>query len=298
MRSSLALSLIALEASAVAAQRVVGIDFEKRLKPATPASSLRRRQGTVLETLTNGELLYIANVTVGTPGQALSLQIDTGSSDVWMSSSSASLCTTAPTADYCFGGTFNPQNSNTYTPISSPVFNISYVDGTGSTGNFFTDVLTIGNISLTKQQMGLATDTTVGTGIMGVGFSNDESVCHTEPCTTSYPSVIDQLVLQNKIATRAYSLYLNDLEANTGSVLFGGIDTTKFTAPLISVPIQPDAETNVIMDFTVPWTNFTIQTSTGIKTVTTSTFVEPAILDSGTSLTVSRRPLPRAMPLD
>lgn len=36
--------------------------------------------------------LYYANVTVGTPAQALSLQIDTGSSDVWVPSSSASIC--------------------------------------------------------------------------------------------------------------------------------------------------------------------------------------------------------------
>lgn len=36
--------------------------------------------------------LYYANVTVGTPAQQLSLQIDTGSSDVWVPSSSATIC--------------------------------------------------------------------------------------------------------------------------------------------------------------------------------------------------------------
>jgi hypothetical protein len=57
------------------------------------AAQLRRR-GTVTESLGNAQQfgLYYANVTAGTPAQALSLQIDTGSSDVWLPSSDAQLC--------------------------------------------------------------------------------------------------------------------------------------------------------------------------------------------------------------
>lgn len=53
-----------------------------------------RRRGTVTESLGNAQHfgLYYANVTAGTPPQELSLQIDTGSSDVWLPSSTAQLC--------------------------------------------------------------------------------------------------------------------------------------------------------------------------------------------------------------
>lgn len=285
MRSSLALSLLALEASAVAvaAQRVVGIDFEKR--PKNVDRALRKRQGPIMETLTNEGYLYFANVSVGTPPQPISLQIDTGSSDVWMSSSQADFREGA-VAD---GGTFNQAASSTYKALSSPAFNITYVDGTGSTGNYFTDQFIIAGTTLNNLEMGLATDTTIGTGIMGVGFDNDEAVCRTIPCN-SYPSVIDQLVTQKKINSKAYSLWLNDLDANTGSILFGGVDTDKYMGNLIALPIQIDSETGVIDSFTIAWTAFSITTKQGTQSYplsSSSSSAQAAILDSGTSLTVS-----------
>lgn len=56
--------------------------------------ALSRRDNTITEALTNEEQdgLYAANVTVGTPGQKLSLQIDTGSSDVWVPVAGSAVC--------------------------------------------------------------------------------------------------------------------------------------------------------------------------------------------------------------
>lgn len=53
------------------------------------------KRSTITATLSNGVALYYTNVTVGTPGQPFQLQIDTGSSDVWIPSSSAALCKSA-----------------------------------------------------------------------------------------------------------------------------------------------------------------------------------------------------------
>jgi hypothetical protein len=70
--------------------------------------SRRASSGTVTEALTNEEQggLYAANVTVGTPGQKLSLQIDTGSSDVWVPLAGSAICDT-PVVEGggCPGGT-------------------------------------------------------------------------------------------------------------------------------------------------------------------------------------------------
>lgn len=292
MHPSIPLAVAA--ASFATARNVVSIDIQRA--PVSPEDlRLRRlaRRQTIAEPLANNQNLYFANVTVGTPGQALSLQIDTGSSDVWMTSSSADFCQGSSSyyQDPCLGGTFNSDASSTYNYVSAD-FDISYVDNTGSKGDFFTDNLSIGPsgslVTITGQQMGLALETTIGTGILGLGFSADESVCSQTfgKCDT-YPSVIEMMVSQKKINSKAYSLWLNDLDASTGSVLFGGVDSDKYTGQLVTLPIQPDSQSGTITSFTVAWTNFTLGTSNGaVGGFVDNNFLQPAILDSGTTLTL------------
>jgi predicted aspartyl protease len=68
----------------------------------------RATSGTVTEALTNDLQagLYAANITVGTPGQSLSIQIDTGSSDVWVPAKGLEICSEPEAAGGgCDGGT-------------------------------------------------------------------------------------------------------------------------------------------------------------------------------------------------
>lgn len=83
----------AMAAASIAQAQTVQWNIEKRND--APAG-LRRRDGkSVLETISNekGQGGYFASVKIGTPGQDFNLQLDTGSSDVWVPSSSADICT-------------------------------------------------------------------------------------------------------------------------------------------------------------------------------------------------------------
>lgn len=84
-------------------------------------------------------------------------------------------------------------------------------------------------------QFGVGIDSTSNVGVMGVGFPA------TEGSPTLYPTLLDQMVSQGLINTRAYSLYLNDIEGQTGNILFGGVDTDKFSGTLSTLPINVNA---------------------------------------------------------
>lgn len=69
----------------------------------------------------------------------------------------------------------------------------------------------MGGMKISQLTMAVATSAKyVPTGIMGIGFSAGESIVMNNG-TDPYPSIIDELVSQALINTRAYSLWLNDL---------------------------------------------------------------------------------------
>jgi hypothetical protein len=105
MKTTLLSGLVAtgyLLSSATAAIHVPIVKNREVEAAQLQAAQLRKR-GTVTEALGNVQQLglYYANITAGTPAQALALQIDTGSSDVWLPSSNARLCNTR---QGCAGG--------------------------------------------------------------------------------------------------------------------------------------------------------------------------------------------------
>src|SRR5580658_8539364 len=84
------------------------------------------------------------------------------------------------------------------------------------------------------------------------------------------------------------SVLTTSLEAATGQILFGGIDTAKYDGTLSSLEVYPDPQsgTNQITSFTVAFTSLQVTSSTGTDTLTPSNYAVAAILDSGTSLTL------------
>lgn len=180
--------------------------------------------------------------------------------------------------------------SSTYKLVDEGAFQITYGDNTGANGDYITDTMSIGGATITALEMGLAYNASSATGVMGIGYdineASDNSQGQVNPFV--YPSIIDTMVSQGLINTKAYSLYLDDLEASTGSIIFGGYDTDKYHGTLYQLPIVQEAAqngSNLYVEFGVTQTGFSITNQSGITTtITNSTYSTPAILDSGTAL--------------
>lgn len=113
-----------------------------------------------------------------------------------------------------------------------------------------------------------------------------EGSCNAEP-SYCYPNVLDTMVTEGKINSHAFSLYLNDISQSTGNILFGGVDSSRYTGDLVAVPMVgiPLEDGSEETDrYTVAWTNFTITTPNGVEQFLTQEISVPALLDSGTTL--------------
>jgi hypothetical protein len=177
------------------------------------------------------------------------------------------------------------KSSSVYTYQPTGGFSIQYgTPGSNVTGNYIRDAFSVGEASVTNLTMAYATYAAyVPTGVMGIGFDTNEAIAVD---STPYPNFIDVLKSQNVISTKAYSLWLNDLESSTGNCLFGGYDTKKFSGNLLTVPIQPDESSGELTSMTVAWTALGITTNSGSQTITSSSFKSPALLDSGTTVSL------------
>ncbi|KAI1163555.1 aspartic peptidase domain-containing protein [Nemania serpens] len=280
MRASLSLIGLGAIATSVVAQRVVPLSFSR----AGPGhKSLRKRAGTYSQELNNNLTGggYYAQVALGTPPQPVTLVLDTGSSDVWVLDTNADLCRSSILQDQygsCLA-TYEPTDSSTYKLVDPDAFQIQYLDGSGAEGDYIKDTFHIGGASIKALQVGLAENSSINSGLLGIGFN--VNVAADEP----YPNIIDLFVNQDLIDSKTYSLYLNDLAAETGTILFGGLDTKKFIGQLKAVDILPDVNSKMYSSFTVTLDSLRISSGSSSKGLDLLDDKTPVILDSGTTLT-------------
>ncbi|RMD43474.1 hypothetical protein DV735_g1647, partial [Chaetothyriales sp. CBS 134920] len=265
-----------------ASPRAIGLDIQRRTIPNQEeipsrdrARLLRRSSSTVEQTLDNEVSLYFANLTLGTPEQSLQLHLDTGSSDLWVNSPSSSLCQTSSSS--CEGGTYDSSASSTYKLVNTE-FNISYVDGSAAVGDYVSDTLGFGGVTLTEFQFGVGSTSTSSQGVLGIGYEINE-VQYNRADLASYPNLPAALVNAGYIQSNAYSLWLNDLDASTGTILFGGVNTAKYTGDLLTVP--------VIQTYGDYYTLSIALTAVGVNgdNISSSSLPLAVLLDSGSTLT-------------
>jgi hypothetical protein len=225
------------------------------------------------------------NATIGTPPQAMRLHLDTGSSDLWVNTPSSKLCLLR--SDPCnFAGTYNANSSSTYSYIGS-YFNISYVDGSGATGDYVSDTVSVGGATLDRLQFGVGYSSTSAQGILGIGYEiNEVQVGRAQK--PAYRNLPSRMVADGLIRSASYSLWLNDLGASRGSILFGGVDSGKYEGELRTLPIQ--TQSGVYAEFLITLTGLTlgdqaIASAAADDDDSTPSTALAVLLDSGSSLT-------------
>lgn len=174
--------------------------------------------------------------------------------------------------------TVDTSSSTTFSNLSL-VFEIEYVDGSEVAGYYFSDTVELAGAQIDTVQMGLADESDVTYGIMGIGFEENESAA------TLYPNIIDKFFTEGLIGSRAYSLYLDDLDSSTGSILFGGVDSDKYSGSLIAVPIIKDSAAENYTSFSITLSSVAAVSSNGTVSTNYSVSSQSVILDSGTTLT-------------
>ena len=249
--------------------------------------SLNRRQDFQGQLIQDNAVQYYINVTVGTPGQNLAVTLDTGSSDLWVPAINDPACDD----NKCTTGTYDPSRSSTYQLMAKNGFDISYVGGDIDAGDWVQESITIaGSDTITNATVGVVTTASGSyqdtTGVMGLGFV-DEEVYYPPSVDGTYPSVLDHMVSQGLINRKAYSLYLNDLAENTGTICFGCVDTTKYSGDLVALPVQEAPSQQGRNAFFVALTRVDFVDDAGtITRLSANNYTQSALLDSGTSLTL------------
>lgn len=177
---------------------------------------------------------YAVNITLGIPGQPFSVQIDTGSSDLWVKSDGSS-------------GAFNKKASSTFQEDVPNGFAIAHGDKTSAIGDWVKDTINIGGVSIDQYsidqyEFAMATQTNTDP-VFGIGYpSNEASYVNNlgNGDQFQYDNLPIRLAKDGFINTPAYSLYLDSLQSQTDSLLFGAVDTSKFTGGLALLPFIKD----------------------------------------------------------
>lgn len=239
---------------------------------------------TVTEQLGDQFFSYFATVYVGSDRQKVISAIDTGSSDLWVMTNTNPYC---QDNDYCVGVLFDPETSSTYKNTTEP-FRINYLDNSGAYGFLSQDTVEVGGVSLNNQYFGLVDNANTYETVFGISYTGNEAVGHynrtSKKIENLYPNYPVALKNEGYINTISYSLYLNDLNAPEGVLLFGGVDHAKYSGNLGLVPVVNiyAAEVSQPIAFYVMLNDISVK-SGGHSCPLVTDFNYPVLLDSGTS---------------
>ncbi|KAI9887207.1 MAG: hypothetical protein M1823_000955 [Watsoniomyces obsoletus] len=175
------------------------------------------------------ETQFLVPMMVG--GQAMTLNLDTGSSDLWVFSSKL------PPSSIRGQSVFDPAKSPSFKLLEGQKFSIKYGDQSSASGIVGIDTVNIGGAEVKEQAVELATKVSGhfiedlnSDGLVGLGFSVSNQVRPTKQ-KTFFDNIMPSL--EQPVFTAVLR------RADNGSYEFGRIDSSKFIGQLNHVPIDP-----------------------------------------------------------
>ncbi|KAI9808532.1 MAG: hypothetical protein M1825_003681 [Sarcosagium campestre] len=172
-------------------------------------------------------------------------------------------------------------SSSSYDFVNSD-FEISYVDGSGASGDYATDTISIGGIDIEGLQFGIGYRSASPEGVLGIGYAINEAQVQNNG-QAPYDNLPQVMVKRGLIRSNAYSLWLNDYSASTGEILFGGVNTEKYIGDLATLPIQLSRGSRNPRELIITLTGLGA-TQGGNQQTIASNRADPVLLDSGASI--------------
>ncbi|KAH9883551.1 acid protease [Xylariomycetidae sp. FL2044] len=237
------------------------------------------------------DVAYYAQLAIGTPPQQVFVQLDTGSFELWVNPDCSDLSGSADVRFCQAVGHYRPSSSSTAVRQNGTKL-LRYGIGSAQIQYVADDISLAGTDSLLKGiQFGVASSTADEfSGILGIGHGENETI--------SYPNFIDSLEEQGITDTKAFSLALGGKTEQEGVVIFGGIDTGKFTGTLKTLPIIPaDESPDGVRRYWVSMESLSLTPPSGKKKTYTNTSMA-VFLDSGATLSLLPTSLANAIAAD
>ncbi|XP_078514914.1 pepsin A-like [Lissotriton helveticus] len=206
---------------------------------------------------------YYGTISIGTPPQSFNVIFDSGSSNLWVPSTS---CTSSACSNH---NEFNPSSSSTFQSTSTSL-SIGY--GTGSmTGVLGYDTVQVGGLTVTNQVFGLAY--TEADFFSSMPFDGILGVAYPSIASDSATPVFDNMWSQGLLAQDLFSVYLSANGASGSVVIFGGYETQYYSGAMNWIPLSSQGYWQITVD-SVTINGNVIACSGGCQ----------AIVDTGTSL--------------
>ncbi|RLV89436.1 Candidapepsin-10 [Spathaspora sp. JA1] len=186
-----------------------------------------------------GDELFLTEIQIGSNRETVQVAVDTGSEYLWVMDSGVT-CSGRPCTG---GGTFAKSNSNTFQYDNDRgEFQVEYASGEKTEGIWGSDDVVVSGSVVNGFTFGVASQTSSDVGILGLTFPERSSNGY------SLPREMKNQGITNR---NAYSVFLNEKKAASGSVLFGAVDHSKYYDDLQTVPIVyddsfPEIKVNVL----------------------------------------------------
>ncbi|XP_061013095.1 pregnancy-associated glycoprotein 1-like [Dama dama] len=183
------------------------------------------------------DIIYVGNITIGTPPQKFQVIFDTGSSDLWVPSV---LCTSRFCSSHAL---FRHRESSTFQPTQETL-SLIYVSGRMK-GVVALDTVRIGDLVSTDQRFGLSMKQS---GFEGKPFDGVLGLNYPNLSFTGGIPIFDNLMNQGAISEPVFAFYLSKSKPEGSVVMLGGVDKSYYQGALNWVPLIQAGDWRVHMD--------------------------------------------------